>query len=77
LTRTAISVPLAPGVIPESMVMAERDIRISQNLSLGGLWFAGWLFSIGYLKLDFWMGLIGILLWPYFMGSHFAAPAPG
>jgi hypothetical protein len=51
--------------------MVER-IRISQNLSLGGLWFVGWLFSIGYLKLGFFQGLIGILLWPYFLGAHFA-----
>jgi hypothetical protein len=56
--------------------MAERNIRISQSLSLGGLWFAGWLFSIGYLKLDFWGGLLGLVVWPYFMGAHFAAPAP-
>lgn len=51
--------------------MAER-IRISQSLSLGGLWFAGWLFSIGFLKLGFFQGLIGLLVWPYFIGAHFA-----
>ena len=34
----------------------------------------GWLFSIGYLHLDFWMGLLGIFVWPYFIGSHFAVP---
>jgi hypothetical protein len=51
----------------------ERRIHISQHLSLGGLWFAGWLFSIGYLQLDFWRGMLGLLVWPYFVGSHFAA----
>ena len=56
--------------------MAERNIRISQSLSLGGLWFAGWLFSIGYLKLDLLGGLLAIFIWPYFIGAHFAAPAP-
>lgn len=56
--------------------MAER-IQVNNTLSLGGLWFAGWLFTIGYLKLDFWLGLVGIIVWPYFMGSHFAAPTPG
>lgn len=53
----------------------DRRIRINNTLSLGGLWFAGWLFTIGYLKLDFWMGLLGLIVWPYFLGSHFAAPA--
>lgn len=57
--------------------MAERRIQIHQTLSLGGLWFAGWLFAIGYLRLDFWMGLLGLVVWPYFMGAHWAAPAAG
>ena len=47
-------------------------IQISQHSSLGALWFGWWLFSIGYLHLDFWMGLIGLIVWPYFVGSHFA-----
>lgn len=50
-------------------------IQITQHTSLGALWFAGSLFSIGYLRLDFWMGLLGLLAWPSFLGSHFA-PAP-
>jgi len=56
--------------------MADRNIQVHNTLSLGGLWFAGWLFTIGYLKLDFWLGLLGLVVWPYFMGSHFAAPLP-
>lgn len=50
-------------------------IRITQHSSLGAFWFAGWLFSIGYLKLDFWGGLLGLIVWPYFFGTHLA-PAP-
>lgn len=50
-------------------------IQITQHTSLGALWFAGWLFAIGYLRLDFWMGLLGLFVWPYFLGSHFA-PVP-
>ena len=50
-------------------------IHITQHTSLGAVWLAGWLFSIGYLKLDFWMGLLGIFVWPYFLGGHFATPA--
>ena len=56
--------------------MADRSIQVHNTLSLGGLWFAGWLFTIGYLKLDFWMGLLGLIIWPYFIGSHWASPAP-
>jgi hypothetical protein len=50
-------------------------IHITQHTSLGAVWLAGWLFSIGYLKLGFWMGLLGIFIWPYFLGAFFAAPA--
>jgi hypothetical protein len=31
------------------------------------------LFSIGFLQLNFIMGLLGILLWPYYLGAHFIA----
>ena len=46
-------------------------IQITQHSSLGAAWFAGWLFTIGYLKLDFLLGLLGLFIWPYFLGSHF------
>ena len=54
--------------------MERARIQVTQHTSLGAAWFAGWLFSIGYLHLDFWMGLLGIFVWPFFIGSHFAAP---
>jgi hypothetical protein len=47
-------------------------IHITQHSSLGAFWFAGWLFSIGFLRLDFMQGLLALLIWPYFLGSHFA-----
>jgi hypothetical protein len=50
-------------------------IHITQHSSLGAAWFAGWLFAIGYLHLDFWWGLLGLVIWPYLIGAHFAAPA--
>ena len=56
--------------------MNDSRIRITNTLSLGGLWFAGWLFTIGYLKLDFWLGLLGVVVWPYFIGSHLGTPLP-
>ena len=55
--------------------MDRSRINITQHSSLGALWFGGWLFTIGYLKLGFCMGLLGIVVWPYFLGVHFA-PAP-
>lgn len=47
-------------------------VQITQHSSIGAAWFAGWLFTIGYLKLNFWMGLLGLFVWPYFIGAQFA-----
>ncbi len=51
----------------------DRAVNVTQHSSLGALWFIGWLFTIGYLKLAFWKGAVGLILWPYFLGAHFAA----
>jgi hypothetical protein len=51
--------------------MNERKISIEQHSGIGMLWFGGWLFSIGYLNLGFWQGLLGLFVWPYFLGAHF------
>ena len=43
-----------------------EKIRIEQH-SFGGLiWFAGWLFTIGFLQLQFWKGVLAVLLWPVY-----------
>jgi len=42
---------------------------------LGGLWFAGWLFTIGLLKLTFWKAVLAILIWAYYLGVYFAGLA--
>jgi hypothetical protein len=39
--------------------------------ALGPLWFIGWLFTIGYLKLAFWKGVLALVVWPYYLGAFF------
>ncbi len=51
-----------------------KTIKIEHHSSLCILWFIGWLFSIGFLKLQFWYGVLALLAWPYFLGAHFAEP---
>lgn len=51
-----------------------QKIKIEQHTSLGLIWIAGWLFTAGYLQLPFWHGLIALVVWPYFIGTHFASP---
>ena len=50
--------------------MSNEKIRIEQHSAVGSLWFAGWLFTIGFLKLSFWKGVLGLIVWPYFIGNH-------
>jgi len=49
-----------------------QRIRIEQHTASGGLWLAAWLFTIGFLKLSFWQGVLAILLWPYYLGASLA-----
>lgn len=52
-----------------------QKIRIQQHPFLGLGWCASWLFTIGFLHLGFWKGVLAILLWPYYLGAHFSVLA--
>ena len=47
-------------------------VKVENNIIGGGVWFIGWLFTIGYLQLSFWQGVLAIIIWPYFIGAAFA-----
>ena len=32
------------------------------------LWFMGWLFTIAFAELVWWKIILGIVVWPYFLG---------
>ena len=58
------------------MERTER-IRIEQHSAIGLLWFGAWLFTIGYLDLHFWKGVLALFVWPYYLGVALAAlPVP-
>lgn len=49
--------------------MADKsDKRIHVDNGMGILWFIGWLFSIGFLKLGFWKAVLGLIIWPWYLG---------
>jgi hypothetical protein len=50
-----------------------EKIKIVQNGMAGMAWIAGWLFTIGYLKLAFWPGALALLIWQYDIGVAVAA----
>jgi hypothetical protein len=49
-----------------------KKIKIEQHTFMGGLWFAAWLLTIGFLHLSFSKGVLAIVLWPYYLGVHFS-----
>lgn len=40
------------------------------------MWCAAWLFTIEFLHLSFWRGVLAIILWAYYVGAHFARRFP-
>lgn len=45
-----------------------ENIKVEQHGFTAFSWFAGWLFTIGFLQLTFWKGVLAIVLWPYYIG---------
>jgi hypothetical protein len=35
----------------------------------GVIWFIGWLFTIGYANLVWWKIIVGIVVWPFYLGD--------
>lgn len=54
--------------------MSGTKVKVVNSGLAGGLWFGGWLFTLGFLKLSFFKGVIGLLIWPYYLGAHLAIP---
>ena len=47
---------------------AMDKVKIEHHSVSGSLWFGGWLFTLGFLQLTFWKGLLAIVVWPYYLG---------
>ena len=54
-------------------LMTKPDGRKCENMKGGScagmFWFAGWLFTIGYANLVWWKIILGIIVWPFFLGD--------
>lgn len=46
-----------------------RKSKSGTSLALGWV-LAG--YSLGFLHLRFWKGVLAIVIWPYYLGAHFA-----
>lgn len=50
-----------------------EKIKIEHHTFSGGLWIGAWLFTIGFLQLSFWKGVLALVLWPYYLGVVFSS----
>ena len=49
--------------------MSERRIHGAAPGAVGGvIWFMGWLFAISFAQLIWWKIILGIVVWPLFLG---------
>ena len=46
-----------------------RHRGVAGGAAGGIIWFIGFLFTIGYANLVWWKILLGIIIWPYFLGQ--------
>lgn len=49
-----------------------EKIKIENHSFTGSLWFIGWLFTIGFLELTFFKGILALIIWPYYLGTAFS-----
>lgn len=54
-----------------------KKIKIENHSFTGFSWFALWLFTVGFLHLTFWKGVMALILWPYYLGLYFSALMQG
>jgi hypothetical protein len=50
-----------------------EKIKIENNVLSGGVWIAAWLFTVGFLHLTFWYGVLALIIWPYYLGVFLSA----
>jgi hypothetical protein len=50
-----------------------EKIKVENHSFTAFSWFAGWLFTIGFLHLSFGGGILALLLWPYYIGLYVSA----
>jgi len=51
--------------------MSNEKTKVSVDV-MGPFWIIGWFFTLGFLQLSFWKGVLAILLWPYYLGDYFS-----
>lgn len=44
----------------------DKTVRVDSGTGI--FWLIGWIFTIAFAKLTFWQAVLGIIIWPYYLG---------
>jgi len=47
----------------------EKRIANASGAIAGVIWLIGWLFTIGFAHLVWWKIIVGVVVWPLFLGQ--------
>jgi hypothetical protein len=47
----------------------DKRIANASGAIAGVIWFIGWLFTIGFAHLVWWKIIVGVVVWPLFLGQ--------
>jgi len=49
--------------------MAPQNAQaVRVDAGMGIFWVIGWLFTLAFAQLVWWQALLGLLVWPYYLG---------
>jgi hypothetical protein len=61
---------ICKGLRKERDMSQERKRGGAPAATAGVFWFMGWLFTIAFANLVWWKIILGIVVWPYFLGLY-------
>jgi hypothetical protein len=56
------------------MLGNEPRVKFDGASLMAPVWIMGWLFTIGFAHLHLIKGFLGLILWPFYLGSVLARP---
>lgn len=53
----------------KGVCMSDRWLHVDTSGFVGMFWFAGWLFTLAFARLLWWQAILGLVIWPYYLGT--------
>lgn len=47
----------------------KSEVKCESPAIIGTIWFIGWIFTIGFVKLVWWKAIIALVFWGYYLGA--------